>query len=68
VSEHANVWALRIYNAKGELWDCVKGTEAELREQGVGFTTAPRQKSWHCVLSKNGARVATCRAGVWRNL
>jgi hypothetical protein len=68
MSEHENLWAMRVYNSKGDLWDRIAGTEADLREQGVGFTTAPRQKTWHCVLFKSGARVAKCKAGVWRDL
>lgn len=57
---------MRVLNSQGDLWDRIYGSEADLREQGVGFTTAPRQKSWTCELYRVGQRIATCKRGVWR--
>jgi hypothetical protein len=55
---------LHIFNSKGALWDRITGTEADLREQGVGFTTGYGQKTWTCELRRNNG-VATCKGGVW---
>lgn len=60
-------WTMRITTGCGAHWDTIRGEESDLREQGIGFTTKIGQKSWVCVLSLNGTRVATCRLGTWIN-
>jgi hypothetical protein len=64
----AEAWILHVFNRAGALWDRISGTEAELRNQGAGFTTAKGQKAWRCALSKNGVPVAECKRGVWRDV
>lgn len=61
-------WRLHVYNRAGDLFNVSQGTEADLREEGVGLTTQRGQLSWVCALFKNGVRVAECRRGTWREV
>lgn len=62
------LWTMWIYNSRGDLWDRIEGSEVDLREQGVGFTTNKVQTTWRCSLRKSGRPVAECKRGVWKDV
>lgn len=64
----AGTFRMNIYDRQVRFWDRISGTEAELREQGAGFTTNRGQTAWVCHLDRNGVTVAVCRKGVWRDV
>jgi hypothetical protein len=63
-----DTYRMAIYDRQGRLWDRIGGTEEELREQGIGFTTNKGQTAWVCHLDLNGKTVAVCRRGEWKNV
>lgn len=63
-----DTYRMSIFNRQRQLWDRIGGTEEELREQGVGFTTNRGQTAWTCHLYRNGVMVAVCRRGEWKDV
>lgn len=59
---------LVVRNRQGELWDRITGSESDLRQQGVGFTTVRGQLAWTCYLWRAGTLVAKCKCGVWEGV
>lgn len=56
---------MSVRNGRGELMYRLEQNEAELREQGVGFTSQHGQLAWTCTLIRGTTIVATCKRGVW---
>lgn len=63
-----DTYRMSIYDRQKRLWDRIGGTEEELREQGIGFTTGRGQTVWTCNLDRNGKTVAVCRRGEWKDV
>lgn len=59
---------LIVMSGRGGFVDRVYGGEAELRGQGVGFTSRRGQLTWTCTLFEGGVAVAICRRGSWSDV